>query len=443
MEVLVAVLAALAILLVPIAVLLAASAVLGASGIVELATAGKRRPASESAMPPASTARPIVARVAWWIVVISGALAVAAVVLLFALNTFAFEWAVRRALAAGEKKSGIAADFASADGNLFIGRVNLKNATFVRHGHQVSDFDLEVERLDLNADVWKLLAGQTVFEEVHVDGVRGTFTRTGKQDPLMPRRQFAIDQLTVNNVSLEVADHSRPPYEVSVPVEIDSLQIADFRSKWAAFDMLFRSTCQGLIEGQPFTIVNRPADDGTLHETQWIARDLPVYVLGGFATGPLSWLVDGRLDVDVTTRWRPDDNDAELEMHCHLVAHGFTADVPDQLKVLQKVVEPTLNALNEANTRLPIEFDVTMSKDAFRGQLSPLAAGLADVFAQATAKSFTTLLPNAAQQIGETVDRFRSRIQELRRARAERRAIREAEDQREMDELEDGDDDEN
>ena len=130
--------------------------------------------------------------------------------------------------------------------------------------------------------------------------------------------------------------------------------------------MLFRSTCQGLIDGQPFTIVNRPADDGEMHETQWVARDLPVYVLGGFATGPLAWLVDGRLDVDVTTRWRPDDNDAELEMHCHLVAHGFAADVPEQLKVLQKVVEPTLAALNEANARLPIEFDVTMSKDAFR-----------------------------------------------------------------------------
>lgn len=443
MEVLVAVLAALAILLVPIAVLLAAGAVLGASGVVELATTRKRRQASENAMPPAGSARPLIARIAWWFVVVSGTLTFATVVLLLALNTFAFEWAVRRALAAGEKKSGIAADFASANGNLFIGRVNLKNATFVRYGHPVSDFDLEVQRLDLNADVWKLLAGQTVFEEVQIDGVQGEFIRTGKQDALMPRRQFAIDQLTVDNVSLEVADHSRPPREVSVPVEIDSLQIVDFRSKWAAFDMLFRSTCQGLIEGQPFTIVNRPSDDGTSQETQWIARDLPVYVLGGFATGPLSWLVDGRLDVDVKTRWRPDDNDAELDMHCHLVAHGFTADVPDQLKVLQKVVEPTLNALNEANTRLPIEFDVTMSKDAFRGQLSPLAAGLADVFAQASAKSFTTLLPNAAERISDTVDRFRSRIQELRRARAEHRVAREAEEQREMDELEEGGDDEN
>jgi hypothetical protein len=436
MEVLVAVLAALAVLLVPIAVLLAAGAVLGASGVVELATAGKRRQAAEAAATSVRPARSLVARVAWWIVVISGTLSAVLVVLLVALNTFAFEWSVRRALAVGERKSGIAANFESADGNLFVGRVNLKNATFIRRSHPVSDFDLQVGELDVDADVWKLLAGQTVFEDVKVDGVKGEFTRTGKRDPALPRRRFTIENLTVDNVSLQVADHSRPPHEVTVPVEIDSLQIADFRSTWAAFDMLFRSTCQGLIDSQPFTIVNRPVEDGAMHETQWVARDLPVYVLGGFATGPLAWLVDGRLDVDVTTRWRPDDNDAELEMHCHLVAHGFAADVPEELKVLQKVVEPTLNALNQVNARVPIEFNVTMSKDAFKGQLSPLASGLADMFAQASTKGFTGLFPNAAERIGESVDKIRSRIQDLRRARAERRAAREAEG--EMEELEGG-----
>ncbi|MGD9634180.1 MAG: hypothetical protein AB7G28_11400 [Pirellulales bacterium] len=416
MEVLVAVLAALAVLLIPIAVLLAAAAVLGASGVVEVATAAKRR-TSEIAKPSAAPARSVVARVALWIAVVSGALAVGSMLLLLALNTVAFEWAVRQALAAGQTKSGIAADFESADGNLFVGRVNLTNATFVRRGHPVSDFDLQVDKLDLDADVWKLLAGQTVFEQVKVDGVRGDFTRNGQRDPLMPRRQFAIDSLTVENVSLSVADQSRPPREVSVPLEVKSLEIADFRSTWAAFDMLFRSTCQGLLDGQPFSIVNRPVEGGEAHETQWVARDLPVYVLSGYFAGPLSWLVDGRLDVDVTTRWRPDDNDPELEMHCHLVAHGFAADVPEQLKALQKVFEPALAALNDSNARLPIEFDATMSKEAFRGQLSPLAAGLAEVLAQASGKAFTKLFPTVAGRIGERVDRIRSTIRGLLRPR--------------------------
>ena len=203
MEVLVAVLAALAVLLVPIAVLMAAGAVLGASGVVELATAGKRRTPAEGATPAARSAPTLVARVAWWFVVLSGTLVAATVLLLLALNTFAFEWAVRRALAAGERKSGIAADFESADGNLFVGRVNLRNAKFVRQGHPVADFDLTVNELDIDADVWKLLGGQTVFEDVQVDGVTGQFTRNGKRDPTMPRRQFTIEELTVSNVSLD------------------------------------------------------------------------------------------------------------------------------------------------------------------------------------------------------------------------------------------------
>jgi hypothetical protein len=432
-EVLVAVLAALAVLLVPIAVLLAAGAVLGASGVVELATAGKRSAPAEGATPAARSATSVVARVAWWFVVLSGILVAATVLLLFALNTFAFEWAVRRALAAGERKSGIAADFESADGNLFVGRVNLRNAKFVRQGHPVADFDLAVQELDVDADVWKLLGGQTVFEDVQVDGVTGQFTRNGQRDPAMPRRQFTIEELTVSNVSLAVADHSRPPHEVIVPVEIESLQIDDFCSTWAAFDMLFRSTCRGLVDGQPFTVETRPIENGAARETQWIARDLPVYVLSGYFAGPLAWLVDGRLDLDVTTRWHPDDHDAELEMHCRLIAHGFAADVPDQLKVLEKVAEPTLTALHDVNARLPMEFDVTMSKEVFRGQLSPLAAGMADVFAQASGQAFTKLLPNAAERIGDRVNQIRSTIQELRKARAERRAAKVAEREREED----------
>ena len=111
MEVLVAVLAALAVLLIPMAVLLAAGAVLGASGVVELATAGKRRQSADTDAAPVRTTSSVVARVAWWIVVISGTLSAVLVVLLVTLNTFAFEWSVRRALAAGERKSGIAAEF--------------------------------------------------------------------------------------------------------------------------------------------------------------------------------------------------------------------------------------------------------------------------------------------------------------------------------------------
>jgi hypothetical protein len=85
------------------------------------------------------------------------------------------------------------------------------------------------------------------------------------------------------------------------------------------------------------------------------------------------------------------------------------------------------------NARLPMEFDVTMSKEVFRGQLSPLAAGMADVFAQASGQAFTKLLPNAAERIGDRVNQIRSTIQELRKARAERRAAKVAEREREED----------
>ena len=113
--------------------------------------------------------------------------------------------------------------------------------------------------------------------------------------------------------------------------------------------------------------------------------DLPVYLLSGYFAGPLGWLVDGRVDVDVTTRWQPDDNDPELDMQCHLVAHDFTAELPEELAGLTRtVVEPAVAALNTTQENLPIEFDLKMRKDAFEGQLSPFAAGLAEAISQAS-----------------------------------------------------------
>jgi hypothetical protein len=437
MEILVVALAALATLLIPLVILLAEGAVLAVSGAVELVALGREAWATGS-LDAARESRQakrqpsaMVARWTKWIVYLSAGLAAVTIVVMLALNFLFFDWFVRRALAAAETQNGIAVSFAQTDGNLFVGRVHLTDAKLVRTGHDVSDFDLTVADVSVDADITQLLTGRFAFEDVKVTGVRGELIHTGRRDPNLPRRQFTIERLAVNNVEIEVTDRTHPPREVAVPLTITSLEVADFRSWWAAFDVLFRSTCQGLIDSQPFTILHRPAADGELQETQWIARDLPVYLLGGFTKGPLAWLVDGRLDVDVTTRWQPDDKDSELDMQCHVEAHGFTADVPEQFKVLQKIVEPTLNTLNQTNTRLPLEFNVTMSKEAFRGQLSPLAAGLSEVFVQASAQSLPVLLPNAAEQISETVDRVRSRIQELRRARQERRAAREADEEAE------------
>jgi hypothetical protein len=214
-----------------------------------------------------------------------------------------------------------------------------------------------------------------------------------------------------------------------VPVAVQSLSIDDFRSGWAAFDMLFRSTAQGLVDGQPFAITSGPVEDGAVegggadeYQTHWVARDLPVHIVSGYFTGPLGWLVDGRLDVEVTTRWRRDESDPNLEMHCALMAHGFAAELPEELAKIQKLfVEPAVDVLNQSQRELPLEFDLVMQKDAFRDQLSPIAAGLVDAIVHASTKSIAQIVPPALDKIGERVDQIRSLIQERRRAREERR----------------------
>ena len=242
--------------------------------------------------------------------------------MLVALNFLAFDWVVARAVKTAEPKSGIAVTFADAEGNLLSGRVKLRDAKFVRTGNPISDFDLEVAQFDVDADVWQLLVGEFAFQEVNVSGVRGELTRKGKRDPTLPRRRFTVERLTVNDVAVEVTDQSRPPHEVTVPVAVQSLSIDRLSElvggvrhalplhragagRWPAV-CHYQRPVDGVVEGGG-------ADE---YQTRWVARDLPVHIVSGYFTGPLSWLVDGRLDVEVTTRWRRDESDPSLEMHC-------------------------------------------------------------------------------------------------------------------------------
>jgi len=419
MEILVVALAALASLLIPLMLVMAEVAVLAVSAVAELAvfvwqwiatgSVDAAREARQSRRESSAWLR----RWGWWLVAASGGTLAVTLLVLVALNFFCFDWFVRQALRTAERRNGIVVTFADAKGNLFSGRVALRDAKFVRRGHPVSDFDLTAAKFDVDADVRQLLGGDFAFETVMVSGVRGEFTRTGKRDPTLPRRRFTINRLTVEDVVVEVADRSRPPREVAVPLAVTSLEIADFRSWWAAFDVLFRSTSQGLLDGEPFEIANRPVGDS--QETVWTARDLPIHVLSGYFAGPLGWLVDGRVDVDVTTRWMPDDSQPELEMHCHLVARGFAAQVPEGLAALERlIVEPSVAVLNRSEADLPIEFDLVMQKDAFKGQLSPLAAGLAVAISEASGQKLKQLFPNAVEKIGERVNRLRERIRAKR-----------------------------
>jgi hypothetical protein len=419
MEILVVALAALATVLIPLMVVMAEVALLGVTALVELGmflwqwlstgSLDAAREARQTRRESTATVR----RWAWWAMAASSGVLAATLVAIVALNFLCFEWFVRRALRTAEKPSGIAVTFAQAEGNLFSGRIALRDAKFTRHGHPVSDFDLTAAKFDVDADVWQLLAGNFAFEVVSIAGVRGQFTRTGKRDPTLPRRRFTIGQLTVDDVAVEVTDASRPPHELAVPFEVTSLAIADFRSWWAAFDVLFRSTSQGLLDGEPVEITHRQV--GEVEETVWSAQDMPIHVLSGYFAGPLGWLVDGRVDVDVTTRWLPPDDQPELEMHCHLVARGFAAEVPEGLAALERiVVEPAVAVLNRSQANLPIEFDLVMNKAAFMGQLSPLAAGLAAAISEASAQKLTQLFPNAVEKIGERVERIRNRLRARR-----------------------------
>jgi hypothetical protein len=441
MEILVVVIAELVTLLVPLILALAEAAVLAISllfdlvalvieicvaGSIEAAKAARRaRQEAKPAEPPAGSppfsqrfyraiTSPVVTRWKRRITLAAGAILAVTIVAALLLSTVFFDWFVRYALRAAEQRNGIAVSFEEADGNLFEGRINLHQARFVRQGNPVSDFDLTADRFLVDFDIGKLIFRKVAFEEVVVEGVRGKFTRTGKRDPAKPRREFEINQFSIADVQIAVADASIPARNVEVPLAVTSLTVDSFQSRWTAFDVLFRSTCQGTLGGQPFEISSRKA--GELQETIWRGRDLPIHAVGQYFTGPLSWLVDGRIDIEVITSWRPAEPDPELKMHCQFVAHDFAAAVPPDLKLIERaVIEPAVAMLNANRRKLPLEFDLTMRRSDFAGQITLFAAGLREAIGNAASLRLKQIIPRAGEKLDDTLDRVRDRVRGLLR----------------------------
>lgn len=450
MEALLVAIAALFTLLVPAVLAAAEAAVLGLSALIELiallieaaatgsleaARKSRREKRQRAAAAPAAPAEskspfyraitsPLVTRWTRRITIASSVLLAITVVISLALNFAFFEWFVRLALQGAERRSGIAITFDEASGNLFTGHVELRGARLVRQGNPVSDFDLTINRFDLNADVFKVLAGERVFDDVTAEGVRGAFTKTGKRDPNRPRRDFTVGLLKISDVKITFSDLSRVERKVEVPFDLASLQVADFRSRWTAFDVLFRSTCDGQLGGQPFQITNRPA--GELHETYWQGQGLPIHVVGDYFSGPLAWLVDGRLDINATTKWKPADDNPQLDMHCQLVAHDFKAGPPPQLKPVERaMLEPAFALLNRNSANLPLELDLVMHKNDFDGQLTIMKSELMEAIGGAAETKLKDILPRVEERLDSTLDRVRTGVQGIIRRRAEARAAKE------------------
>ena len=155
---------------------------------------------------------------------------------------------------------------------------------------------------------------------------------------------------------------------------VDSLKAEPLRSRWIVFDVFLGATCHGLLDDYPFSI--ETADVAGKNETRWLAESLPLDKVGAYIGGPLKWMQDGQLAVEVIHTWKR-GSDIEIRMHYDLMLRGVRAVVPDDLSRPAKAVAiPIVAYLNKRGEELPLRFDLVINKDGFDGTYSIEAAGL-------------------------------------------------------------------
>jgi hypothetical protein len=316
-------------------------------------------------------------------------------------NRFYYEPTLRKILKRIEHKTDIKVEFQVAQGNLFKGVVDMTNVTISRQDHHLSNFDIHAESLFVDLSMKHLISKEAVFEKVILNKVQGKFERLripkntkpsqinsgpgkieisytiGDNEATLPKRRFRIEQFIIEDANLTFNDRAYPEKQIKAVVEIDNLRTEPLQSHRPVYCLLYESRINGRLNGQPFGIERDTTE--SKNQSRWHAREVPVELMSTYIGGPLRWLDDGNVDLDVTSLWeqRQPDGRGDIEMNWSFIFKDIQAQVPATAgRIERTIAKPVVAYFQKHTDRLPITFGFTVDKDQFEGHASLEAVGL-------------------------------------------------------------------
>lgn len=303
---------------------------------------------------------------------VAGGLAVLTFSVFLVLDLFCFTATTRWIFDRIERTTHSRIDYDTASGSLFGGRLRLDGLSIRRTEGPRSNCDLRIQTAELRLSIWTLLDGTIQVDSLRLETVRGSFTRL-EAGAMSGRRRstkaFEIQELTVEDLDLEIADKTRG--EQSYRLAVASWRSEPLRSLWLPFDILLRTNCAGTIAGADFQIRSKAVPDG--RETRWQATNLPGWYLARELSGPFALIQEGRVDVQVDDRWRHGQI-TEIDSRWRLLFHSVRAEVPDGLPLQQQVLcKSWVTVLNKLGSKVPLEFRLTFDGSRLTTYSSPEA----------------------------------------------------------------------
>jgi len=332
-------------------------------------------------------------------------------------------------------QTGISIEYENISASWRERRITLQNVRITRDpfsfpdgvSRNVTALALDVKKLTVSVSLMWLLQGNGLLKHVSADGVTGSIDQrhldwTGWTPPrrIWQRGDFFLDsfQLANVNVSLYMIAPAR-----ELKIQIHSIDCEKLRKQWLLRDILSAKSAYGIFDGSLFSLTRMQrlgSEDENVRSSlkiDGVKSDL----IAGSSMGPISWITEGTIDIDLDIDFRADN--WEDGWHTHLdnssPANGFyhmddpdydvdpildvkiklnnlRADIPIstyQLTIINKaLVLPVVAYMNTNYTCIPLAFTVHVPREQFNGAWSPWEAGLFDAISTGVAQQFLTLV---------------------------------------------------
>lgn len=329
---------------------------------------------------------------------------------LFVLNTFFFGKTasfIARSIS-GNTHTTILFDV--AEGNLFKGQINLTDLKVMGGKTRDEKYSVQIETLKLDVDMRSLISPTSRFTNFEISGLVGDIWQQASKptntqsiprtNNIVPRKRYEVSSLRVLNAELTLHKGGHSP----LLLEIERFESNPLRSHFAVFDLMFRSTLRGNINGQKMRIETSQRENE--EASVWHFETMPVEPLALYLNSPpFSWLDGGTVDIRIDETWRQNDT-PELDLKWHVILDGVRLRTPKETGFLsQKLIEPVAGFVNGFDKPIDLEFTFTVRENEFETKSNLAAAGLW----QALSESFIkTLAQQSDREPNEVLNRLKT-----------------------------------
>lgn len=284
------------------------------------------------------------------------------------------------------------------------------------------EIDLHMDELDVKVSLLWMLEGKGLIESAHIKGLRGVLDRRkcwneynekgelipfSEHVPVPPEKRwrsewykgsFHLSSFSVSDASVVLL---QPEPKRPIRLVLHNMKSDRFRRQFLVYDALC-STMDGSIDNRLFTLrppvnesealANEGRDDCQQAIFHMDGLDMDIVRAGG-ATGPLSWITRGRIDVTSVffiPRNFDGGNDASgkhLRAIVDMNLTHLTASVPladEQISYLNAaLVQPMVVYLNTNYVSIPVHAVLSIPLSYFDGAWSPYAAAMTDALSEA------------------------------------------------------------